>query len=86
MTNREIVDETFHHFGPIKFSTDKNVPLANMHSKLTLELLGKLHGCFSSVFLVDCAQIFICDALREFGSNANKRRSNAWSKRRSLTS
>ena len=83
MSNRKIVGETFHHFSPIMFSTDKHVPLANIHSKLTLALLGKLQGCFSSVFLVDCAQIFICDGLRDLGSNAYKRCSNGWSKRRS---
>ena len=53
MTNREIVDETFHHFSPVRFSTDKHAPLANMHSKLTLELLGKLHGCLPSRLCAD---------------------------------
>lgn len=74
MSNREIIGETFQHFSFIKSSKDKHVPLGNADSKLTLELLGKRHQRFSSVFLVNCAQVFIYWNISNLASCSNETR------------
>ena len=71
------------------FVVEKNYPVNNHMFKIDIEntrtrceICSKLIIKTPELFLL-LTLIMICDALRDFGSNAYKRRSNGWPRRRS---